>query len=81
MLAVIWLSLSDSGLLTAVLTHLIRTDPFAFDRPRANALVFRVVSCEVAMFDESAAGMAAGEMDDFELFTHSCQCCGACRHA
>lgn len=49
------------------LTHLVRTDPLTLDGPGAAARVRGVVAREVAVFDEAAAGVAAGEVDDFEL--------------
>lgn len=54
-------------LLRAALTRLIRTHPLPLDGPRAHALVRRVIAREMAVLDQAATGVAAGEVDDFEL--------------
>lgn len=51
-----------------VLTSLIRTAPFPLNRPRLAALMARVVAGDVAVLDETSTDVAAGEMDDFELW-------------
>jgi hypothetical protein len=50
------------------MTDLVGADPFPLDRPGAEALVVRVVAGEVTVLDQAAAGVPAGEVDDFELF-------------
>jgi hypothetical protein len=59
---------ANDSLLAASVTDLVGTDPFPLDRPGAEALVVRVVAGEVAVLDQAAAGVPAGEVDDFELF-------------
>jgi hypothetical protein len=59
---------ADDALLAASVTDLIGTDPFPLDRPGAEALVVGVVAGEVAVLDQAAAGVSAGEVDDFELW-------------
>ena len=54
-------------LLQARLAHLIGTDPLAPDGPGTKALMAWVISGEVAVFDQTASGMSALEMDDFKL--------------
>jgi hypothetical protein len=58
---------ADDALLAASVTDLVRADPFPLDRPGAEALVVWVVAGEVAVLDQAAAGVSAGEVDDFEL--------------
>jgi len=55
--------------LATLLANLVRTDPFALDRPGAKALVVGVVAGEVAVLDQAAASVSAVKVDDFEL-TH-----------
>ena len=50
------------------MTDVVGADPFPLDRPGAEALVVWVVAGEVAVLDQAAAGVPAGEVDDFELF-------------
>ena len=50
------------------LTDLVGADPFTFDGPRAETLVIRVITGEVAMLDQASAGVPAMKMDDFELY-------------
>ena len=59
---------ADDALLAASVTDLIGADPFQLDRPGAEALVVGVVAGEVAVLDQAAAGVSAGEVDDFELW-------------
>jgi hypothetical protein len=61
------LSAADIGLLAAFPADLVGADPFALDRPGAEALVVGIVAGEVAVLDEASAGVAALEVDDFEL--------------
>jgi len=58
---------ADKALLTTSVADLVGADPFAFDGPGAEALVVRIVAGEVAVLDQTAAGVSAGEVDDFEL--------------
>jgi hypothetical protein len=58
---------ADDALLAASVTDLVGADPFPLDRPGAEALVVWVVAGEVAVLDQAAAGVSAGEVDDFEL--------------
>lgn len=41
--------------------------PLSLHGPRTATLVVWVITSEMAVFDQSAGGVAAGEMDDFEL--------------
>ena len=61
------LSTTHHSLLTALLADLVGADPFALDLPGAEAGVVGFVAGEVAVLDEAAAGVAAVEVDDFEL--------------
>jgi hypothetical protein len=65
---------ADDALLAASVTDLIGADPFPLDRPGAEALVVGVVAGEVAVLDQAAAGVSAGEVDDFELWGVSVRC-------
>lgn len=59
---------ANDSLLAASVTDVVGADPFPLDRPGAEALVVGVVAGEVAVLNQAAAGMPAGEVDDFELF-------------
>ena len=52
----------------AVRAPLVGNCLLALERPDAPALVEGVVAGEVAVLNQAAAGMPAGEVDDFELF-------------
>jgi hypothetical protein len=65
------LSTAKIGLLSAFSTDLVGADPFALDGPGSKALVVGVVAGEVAVLDETPAGVAALKVNDFEL-------CGLC---
>ena len=58
---------ADDALLATGVADLVGADPFPLDRPGAEALVVRVVAGKVAVLDQAAAGVPAGEVDDFEL--------------
>ena len=62
------LCLPHDSLLHARLADLICTDPFTLNGPCAEALVIWVVPGEVAVLDQTAAGMTALEVDDFILY-------------
>ena len=64
---------ANDSLLAASVTDVVGADPFPLDRPGAEALVVGVVAGEVAVLDQAAAGMRAGEVDDFELLDGKCQ--------
>ena len=64
---------AHNALLAASGTDLVGADPFPLDRPGAEALVVGVVAGEVAVLDQAAAGVPAGEVDDFELLDGKCQ--------
>ena len=49
------------------LTNLVRADPLSLDGPHSATPVVRIISGEVAVFDQTPAGMIAEEVDDFEL--------------
>lgn len=55
------------GLLTARLANLVGADPFSFNGPCAETLVFWVISSEVAMLDQASPGVTAMKVDDFVL--------------
>lgn len=60
MLVVMLLLPSKLGLLhEARLTDLVRTDPFALDGPAPVAPMLWVVSCKVAVFNQSTASVVA----------------------
>lgn len=62
------LSAAHHSLLTARLANLVGADPFTLDRPGAKALVVGIVASEVAVLDQTSAGVSAVEVDDFELW-------------
>lgn len=68
LLLLLFSSPANNSLLAASVTDLVGADPFPLDRPGAEALVVGVVAGEVAVFDQAAARVPAGEVDDFELF-------------
>lgn len=55
------------GLLAAFPADLVGADPFALDRPGAEALVIGIVASKVTVLDESSARVSALEVNDFEL--------------
>lgn len=54
-------------MLAALLTDLVGADPLSLDLPGAEAGVVGVITSEVAVLDQTTAGVAAVEVDDFEL--------------
>lgn len=61
----------DECVLSTGLASLVRTDPFSLDRPSPEALVFRIVSSEMTMFDKPSSSVPAVEMDDLVLYMFS----------
>ena len=57
--------------LSTGLASLVRTDPFSLDRPSSEALMFRIISSEMAMFDKPSASVPTVEMDDLVLYVLS----------
>lgn len=55
------------SMLLTRLTNLVQRDPFALNDPSIETLVVGVVACKMAVFDQAATGVAAVEVDDFEL--------------
>ena len=58
-------------MMPAGLTDLVGADPFALDGPCAEAFVMWIIAGKVAVFNQTASGVPAMEMDDFEL--HVCK--------
>lgn len=61
------LSAAHNRLLPARLANLVGADPLTLDGPGPEALVVGVVPSEVAVLDQTSAGMSAVKVDDFEL--------------
>ena len=65
---------SLSGIVRTVATILGRVRPLSLDGPGTEALVVGVVAGEVAVFDETADGVAAAVVDILVLAHFECCC-------